>query len=77
MDKLTKHVRTRMSEFVQAPEYNVSDLYAVAQASVCPTTLSLDKIMNTMIKEDFIGKRVDYIPESCIGEFFNIAGIVI
>lgn len=77
MDKLTKYVRTRMSEFVQAPEYNVTDLYAVALSSVCPTTLSLDEIMNKMIEEDVIGKRMDYIPEKCVEDFFKIAVIVI
>lgn len=49
-------------------EYSVVDLYSQLE-----TKYTLDQIMDKMIEEDFIGKRMDYIPVSCIPEFVKIA----
>lgn len=59
-------VESRVSDF--GIEYNVSDLY-----SKIKTRFTLEEILDKMIEEDYIGKRMEYIPKACITEFVKIA----
>lgn len=59
-------IASRVSDF--GIEYSVSDLY-----SNIKTKFTLEEILDKMIEEDFIGKRMEYLPKVCISEFLKIA----
>lgn len=61
-------IATRITEY--GLEYKVSDLF-----SQISTIYSLDEIMTKMVEEDFIGKKMEYIPAVCVPEFLKIAKV--